>query len=488
MAAGALILLAAVAVAGDVFLPQGGVFEVDGREVWLGAFNLDNALSPEGTCAALPSADERRIAARLPSFVPSGSWERLASPPDEACGYTSAVVEAEGVDGYLWYGGWADHLGESEVIAGQGDPRDGVIRIHQNPFHFWGEEAKPAPRGERCVVRAPATEAAAWVDASSLNLRTGRGAQFPVVLRLDAGAPLRVLHREVEWAWVSAPREVTDDSGSEGAVIRRCEELGWVSAAYLSATAPDGAQYARDGQRALAERRVADAVAPLERAAALYPGSAALREMLADVYTQTGHAEAARAVQQAAALRQLQAARSFAAADPLVGLATVCRGEPSTVPWVAARYPTAEGDACLLPFSPDGTTPHLPGVVGWVDLDRSNLQAQCGAGAPPGWQELAVAPTTLFVKVAPGDEGRAVHLRVRPLLGTADEGDLDVTGPGPWSTAVLRAVDAQGAVIEVPMAELLGDAVHAVELELEVFTRDGHGALVRTALLWPVTC
>ena len=148
-----------LALAAPPIRVEAGVYRIDDREVWLGAYTLDAEAGPPGACdgGTLPTAEERRVAARNPSFTPSTLFEELAMPAAEPCDYSGAVLEAEGVEGWLWFAGWGAHLGEGQVMAGQNDVREGVIRIHSNPWHFWGEEAKPAPRGARCVHRDPRT-------------------------------------------------------------------------------------------------------------------------------------------------------------------------------------------------------------------------------------------------------------------------------------------------------------------------------------------
>ncbi|MCP4504032.1 MAG: hypothetical protein GY822_29255 [Deltaproteobacteria bacterium] len=63
-----------------------------------------------------------------------------------------AVVEAEGVGGSLYFAGWGNHLGEAGVVAGRGNHRAGIVKIGANPWHFLGEESRPAPRKDRCVL------------------------------------------------------------------------------------------------------------------------------------------------------------------------------------------------------------------------------------------------------------------------------------------------------------------------------------------------
>lgn len=480
--------LSAIAVAAPPVRVEPGIHRVDGREVWLGGFELDATVGPEDACGpdVRPSADERRVAARSPAFVPSGAFELLALPSDEACGYTTAVVEAEGVDGWLWFGGWGPHLGEGQVVSGEGDGREGVVRVHQVAWHFFGEEAKPAPRASRCVRRDALTPTTAWVSASAVNVRAGRDASFAAVTKVEAGAPLQVWHRDGAWSWVEAPKTVVDRSGSEPET-RSCTVFGWVKDEFLAPEPPDAQGLARRAEAALAAGQPAEAAVQLERAAALQPQDPALREALAEAYAAVGHANAAVVARQAAKLRARAPTRAWTPGAAGVSFATLCTADPGTAAWSGK----ATGDGCLLPWSP-GPAEWAPELQGWIDLDPADLETQCGGSPGPRHRELSVAPPALLVRVPAGPDGRGVHVRRRVVRGTEDSGQFDVTGLGPWETVTLRAgLGAEATVLTVPMAELTRAAAHAVIVDVEVFsTADpaGPGSATRVQLVWPLNC
>lgn len=203
---------------------ESGVYRLDEREVWLGGFSLDAVAGPEDACTPAPTAEERRVAARDPAFVPSDGFEALWHSPLDACGIQSAVVEAEGMDGWQWFGGWGERLGEAEVVSGEGDAREGVIRVHSVAYYFFGDDAKPSPRRSRCIER----DAPAWRRAWTLEPADVQAARDgEIVHSVPKGATLQVWHIADDWAWVDAPKFVEDRSGDEP-VTRGCFVPGWV--------------------------------------------------------------------------------------------------------------------------------------------------------------------------------------------------------------------------------------------------------------------
>ena len=239
-ATGDTMLLSSLAFAVPLRV-ESGVYPLGEGEVWLGGFVIDDVVGDMQACRDrdLPTVEERRVAARLPGFVPSGVFEALAMPSTDACGYTTAVLEAEGIDGWLWFAGWAPHLGEAEVITGKGSALDGIVRVHANPWHFWGEESKPAPRGARCVTRDPVAPSARHAAPTALSVRAGRVATSPVTEEVAAGVAVTVWHQAGDFAFVEVPRQVIDRSG-EGPETRTCTVRGWIPAGALAATPRTG--------------------------------------------------------------------------------------------------------------------------------------------------------------------------------------------------------------------------------------------------------
>lgn len=483
-----MFLFVGLAVALPPVRVEPGVYTVDGREVWLNGFALDGAPGAEDSCQsrALPTVEERRVAARNPAFVPSALFEALANPSDDPCGYSMAVVEAEGIDGWLWFGGAGNHLGESEVRNAPQDPREGVIRVHSVAWSFFGEDAKPAPRGERCVTRDALQPTPAWIAASSVNVRAGRATTFVALDKVEAGGAVKVWHREADWAWVEAPKSVLDTSGSEPNT-HECTVFGWVKGEFLTSEKPDPLVFVRQAEAVSAAGSPADAVVPLERAAALHPNNPAIREALAEVYAATGHDKAAVVARQAAALRAKSPSKLGSPGSKALSLATACPAVPLTAAWTSK----ATGTGCRLPWSA-GVTEWLPGASGWVDLDPADLETQCGADPTPDHHALSVAPANLLVRIPPGSASRAVHVRRRVVRGVEEGGQFGFTGFGPWETLVLRSdLGAEAAVVEVPIAAITGGAILSVELDVEVYDL-GEGAAPATSTLiqvvWPLNC
>ncbi len=229
-----MLSLLTLALASPPIRVEAGVYRIDDREVWLGTYTLDADPGPYGACdgGALPTAEERRIAARNPLFTPSALFEELSMPSDEPCFYSGAVLEAEGIEGWVWFAGWGAHLGEGQVMSGQNDAREGVIRIHSNAWSFWGDEFKPAPRGARCIHRDPLSARTVMVNATGVLLRKERGTTAVAVAQAAPRTPVKEWFREGGWSWIEAPRAVIDNSGSEHAV-RECTVFGWVSSSSL---------------------------------------------------------------------------------------------------------------------------------------------------------------------------------------------------------------------------------------------------------------
>jgi len=213
-----------------------GIYTIGDREVYVDAFEIaDTVLPKEGACREserrLPTVDEWLIAAQRPGFKVSNHFESLREPPEEHCEVKASVLEAEGIEGWLHFGGWGKKVGESAILGGKGDPKSGHIRTHQMIWHFWGEDTRPSPVGERCVKGKPANPEVQFVQKEPITLKSGR--KGGDVFTAPTGAQIQVFHRADDWAWVSTEKRVPDDTGSEPRVWS-CSVRGWVEATSLA--------------------------------------------------------------------------------------------------------------------------------------------------------------------------------------------------------------------------------------------------------------
>ena len=396
-----MVWLVAAALAIEV---PAGIYTVEGREIWVEAFELSDTLNlNDGACREakqrVPSADEWLVAAQLPGFKASDRFELVNGPQTEACEFSMAVLEAEGVEGWIHFAGWGASVGESQVLSGKGDPRAGHLRIHQNPWHFWGDEAKPAPRGERCVVKSTDTATETAFARAPVTLRSGRKGEHVDVFKVAKDARLTVLHKQGEWALVSAQKRVPDGAGSEPRVWS-CGMEGWAPQSVL---------------------------APERATTAFSPGGE-------------------------------------------LGLATWCPADPNAF------------ENCLLPWSKPADGP------GWIGLDPTDFASKCHDGGPStqAYRDSSVKPLKLHIKIPKGEPDRGVIVRARTMLGQRADGEYTAKGYGPWRSVDVKAYDLQagGGVLDASMSQILGEADHKVQLEIEIT-----GLPVYTVdLIWPVSC
>ncbi len=474
-----------------------GLYTFGQREVYLHGFSIEALHGPEQRCntepLSHPTRDEWLAAAQQPAFIHSGKWEQLDAPSSDMCDELMGVVEAEGVGGWIWFAGWAGHLGESQVMEGKDDPKTGIIRIHANPWHFWGEESKPAPRAERCVVhREPVSPEPKYVDASSLNMRAGRSTDFGIVHKAWAGAAVTPLHTDGDWVFIEAPRRQWDDSGTEPE-WHTCTMRGWVMHKFLADAKPEAKPYVLEAEAALAAGKLKGSLAPIERAAALHAENIVLREGLADAYeaVKSEHAESVRS--QATALRKKYPTKAWSIEEEGLQLATWCKDKPDDEEvWTKLGPSTMDG--CALPWAEAGGV-YTKDARGWVDLDQSDLGSQCGDDPIRAIDKAArVKPETLHIRVAGVDQEatRAIHVRVRDVLGEHMDGEYNHTGFGPWRTVLLQdGIGKDGVVTSAPMADVLGKTDRAVQVHVEIYGTDGEqiDTVVRELdILWPVSC
>jgi hypothetical protein len=257
--------------------------EVAGVEYWVEAFRIDAKATatdeaPSGCQAA--RGEEWLAAAKLGELVPSQAFEQLAAPPDEPCSFSREVLEAEGIEGWMHFAGLGAHKGSAtEVVTGGTSARTTWVRVHSNPYSFWGDEYKPAPRAHRCVERKPGPREQAFVQASRLKLRPRRASAGDPVADLPIATEVAVVHREGDWAFVEVKSkgEVSD-----------CVKRGWVGVKFIGADKPDADRLLAEGKHLLEAGDGAGAVPRLERAAALRPTDRMVLEALLAGYTKAG--------------------------------------------------------------------------------------------------------------------------------------------------------------------------------------------------------
>ncbi len=271
---------------------EAGVYDVAGSEYFVDAYRIQARATAgeyrhDGCDAARP--EEWLVAARRPEFTVSNAFERVAEPPEEPCAYSAEVLEAEGVEGWVHFAGRGEHLGaETKVVAGGDEPRETWVKVHQNPWSFWGDEYKPSPRAWRCVERGKPRREKAFVQASRLNLRARRAADGAVLGEVRIGTELTVAHRSGDWACVEAP-----DHGPVTECIRR----GWAMAAFLGPERLDADALLAEGRKLLDVGDAAGAVPKLERAAALRPEDRGTLQLLARADRKAGNAREADALE-----------------------------------------------------------------------------------------------------------------------------------------------------------------------------------------------
>ncbi|WP_242343802.1 tetratricopeptide repeat protein [Anaeromyxobacter terrae] len=267
---------------------EGGVYEVGGAEYYLDAYRIQ-ARATQGeyehdVCEA-PRPEEWLVAARQRGFTVGNAFEYLAEPPEEPCAYSAESLEAEGVEGWVHFAGLGEHLGaETKVVAGGKEPRETWVKVHQNPWSFWGDEYKPSPRAWRCVERVTPRREKAFVQASRLKLRARRATDGAVLADVRIGTEVAIAHRAGNWVWVEAPGH---------GVVMECVRRGWAMAAFLGPEKPDADALLAEGRKLLDEGDAALAVPRLERAAALRPEDRAILQLLARAHRKAGNAREA---------------------------------------------------------------------------------------------------------------------------------------------------------------------------------------------------
>lgn len=196
----------------------GGIMELGEDEIYVSPFTVareavvptdrDNIIDCE-----IPTISEYLMAAKLPGFKVVQAFESLQPPPDDACSWSREVLEAEGIDGNVYFGGIGSHVpSELEFIYGGNNPRDSISRIHSNPFTFWGDEYKPASRATRCVQRSDRNFSRATTNKRVL-VKSRRSQASKTKMTLPRGTQVTIVYRSNDWSFITAagPHECQND-------------------------------------------------------------------------------------------------------------------------------------------------------------------------------------------------------------------------------------------------------------------------------------
>ncbi len=271
-----------LAVAAPQLLVDAGVYPAPGAEVFVGSFSIDARSTPwpdgqgfgvDG--CELPSPDEWLAASNLQQFDLGSSYELVATPWSENCRMSQkeleGIAEVEGAvfnTQYYATGLFPDAGDETpvakKIIAGEGQDSN---------------SGDPSPRTYRCVKRQPTPSRRRFVAASGINLRAGRGPEFPILDGTDIGHPVDELYSAAGWSFVTAKLSRND-----------CDYAarGWVKTDFLGDTRPDRALLLATGKTQLAAGQFAVAAVQLERAYAFDRGDLATRELLLRAYDGAG--------------------------------------------------------------------------------------------------------------------------------------------------------------------------------------------------------
>lgn len=185
-----------------------GLVEYNQEEIFVPAFSIgEDALAenPDETPCPVPTVAQYLRAARHSTIRPSDAFEFLQTPPEDACTWNREVLEAEGIDGHVYFGGLGAHRPrELEFTAGGVAARDSISRIHSNIYSFWGEEYKPSPRKRRCVDNGTGAFPRAVVIGDGAELKTRRDDASRTKMTIPPGSPVGVVHREGDWVFIEA--------------------------------------------------------------------------------------------------------------------------------------------------------------------------------------------------------------------------------------------------------------------------------------------
>lgn len=176
-----------------------------------------------------PTFSEYLLAAKLPKFLVSHTFESIVSPPYDVCTWNKGVLEAEGVDGHIYFSGIGSHVPkELEYISGGINPRDSISRIHYNIYAFWGDEYKPSPRTSRCVQRNSRNLMKGTIKRNTVEVKSRRDQSSKTKMTLARGAEISIIYTNNKWSFINAKGSHECQPDPEWT---KFEDYGWIATA-----------------------------------------------------------------------------------------------------------------------------------------------------------------------------------------------------------------------------------------------------------------
>ena len=210
---------------------NGGIVEYGAEELYVSSFSIaQEALAEEsafGIDCEPPTIGEYILAAKLPKFKVSRTFESVETPPEDACSWSREVLEAEGVEGNLYFAGIGNHVpGELTFVSGGVNPRDSISKIHSNVYNFWGHEYKPSPRTKRCVQRDEHDFSKATIKKKAVQVKSRRDHASKTKMTLSQGARVMVIYANQPWSFIKSKGLHECQTDPEWTTF---EDFGWIS-------------------------------------------------------------------------------------------------------------------------------------------------------------------------------------------------------------------------------------------------------------------
>lgn len=220
----------------------GGIIEVGGEEIFVTPFSVSREAEinnePDAPDCENPSIPEYLMAAKVPGFKVSHAFEILQPPADDTCSWSRDVLEAEGVEGNIYFAGIGNHRpDELTFVYGGSNPRDSISKIHSNVFTFWGDEYKPSPRGSRCIYRRESSFRTATVHKELVLVKDRRSERSRTKMTLTRGTPVTIIHLGTDWSFIKAQGRHPCQPDPEWTTF---EDSGWILTKEVAIGAAEG--------------------------------------------------------------------------------------------------------------------------------------------------------------------------------------------------------------------------------------------------------
>ncbi len=212
---------------------KGGIVEYRAEELYVNPFLISQeavaaGIEFRGDCES-PTIGEYILAATLPNFTVSQTFESIQTPPEDACNWSREVLEAEGVEGNVYFAGIGNHVpGELMFVFGGVNPKNSISKIHSNIYNFWGEAYKPSPRTKRCVQRREHIFSKAAIKGKAVQVKIRRDQTSKTKMTLSQGTEVTVIYADKNWSYIKAKSSHECQSDPEWTTY---EDFGWVSTA-----------------------------------------------------------------------------------------------------------------------------------------------------------------------------------------------------------------------------------------------------------------